>query len=112
MNEYVLVFRGFARRPSWCHVVVSDATNGDRHVLVGELDDNPGTTVTNAIEEVAHGIRRKIVKGKRNFDLYEYVPVGLPELKPTFYRIKWNGAPGRFAMPTWDVVDPSRVKWA
>ncbi len=76
VKEYVLVFRGFARKASRCHVVVSNGADGSPRVLVGELDDNPGTTVTNAVEEVARGIRRKLVKGRGGFDLYEYVPVG------------------------------------
>jgi hypothetical protein len=74
------------------------------NVLVGELQDNPGTTVRNATEEVARAIKRKLVPSGQ-FDLYEYATRGLPSLAPTFYKINWRGAK-RFSMPTWEVVDP------
>jgi len=78
---------------------------------VGELDDNPGTTVTNAIEQVAERIRCDLLDGDPHFELYEYVPKGLPQLRPTFYRIEWRGQPGHFSMPTWLVVEPSADPW-
>jgi hypothetical protein len=108
MNEYILIFRGFGRSPGWCHAVVDKQ---EKKVLVGELDDNPGTTVTNAVEEVAEGVYGRLLSGDRDFELYEYVPKGLPKLEPTFYRIVWRGQPGRFSMPAWDVVDPNTDNW-
>ena len=108
MNEYILIFRGFGRSPSWCHAVVDEQ---GKKVLVGELDDNPGTTVTNAVEEVAEGISRKLLSGDGDFELYEYVPKGLPKLEPTFYRIVWQGQPGRFSEPAWEIVDPTTDEW-
>jgi len=92
-------------------VVASDTTRGTKAVLVGELDDNPGTTVTNAVEEVAESIRQELLGGDPNFELYEYVPKGLPKLRPTFYRIEWRGEPGRFSMPEWQVVEPDSDPW-
>jgi hypothetical protein len=111
MSESILIFRGFARRASWCHVVVATDDQGATAVLVGELDDNPGTTVTNALEQVAATITSRLLDGDRHFDLYEYVPIGLPELKPTFYRIEWRGEPGEFSMPTWQTIDPKDDRW-
>jgi hypothetical protein len=105
--EYILIFIGFARTPGWCHVVVEG--NGNGTVLVGELDDNPGTSVLNATEEIASAISHKIFNGAApsDFTLFEYEVKAPPDLKPTFYRVAWNGAPGQFSMPTWTVVDPS-----
>lgn len=80
-------------------------------MLVGELDDNPGTSVTNAIEEVAEIVRLELLDGNPSFALYEYVPRGLPKLKPTFYRVIWSGPPGSFWMPDWQVVEPESDPW-
>jgi len=112
MSQQILVYRGFARDPGWCHVIVGrDERTGDTAVLVGELDDNPGTTITNALEEVAEAIKRYVLNGDSDFELYQYSPQGLPDLKPTFYRIEWKGQPGRFSMPVWNVVDPRKDPW-
>ena len=80
-------------------------------VLVGELDDNPGTSVTNALEQVAESVRRELLDDDPNFDLYEYVPKGLPGLRPTFYKIEWRGEPGCFSMPEWQIVEPGSDPW-
>jgi hypothetical protein len=98
--------RGFARSPIWCHVAIATDDLGANTVLVGELDDNPGTTAGNAIEEVAVCITRDLLGGDPDFVFYEYVPVGLPSLKPTFYRVEWTGQPGHFSMPDWHIVEP------
>jgi hypothetical protein len=111
MSEHILVFRGFARASSWCHVVVGTDRQGRRAVLVGELDDNPGTTATNAIEQVAEAVTSRLLGGDREFELYEYVPKGLPDLAPTFYRIEWKGRAGQFSSPEWHVVDPGSDPW-
>ncbi|HYB24891.1 MAG TPA: hypothetical protein VED41_13900 [Solirubrobacteraceae bacterium] len=111
MSECILIFRGFGRDPGWCHVIVANDQRGARAVLVGELDDNPGTSVTNAIEEVAESIKREFLGGDSRFALYQYVPKDAPTLGPTFYRIEWMGQPGRFAMPVWHKVEPDVDPW-
>ena len=108
MTEYILIYSGFARTPAWCHVVVAD--NGQPGtVLVGDLDDNPGTSVINATEEVAVAISQKLFNGAGpdDFTMFEYYAKGLPDPAPTFFRIEWEGEPGQFSMPTWTRVDPS-----
>jgi hypothetical protein len=92
-------------------MLVTANARGARAVLVGELDDNPGTTVTNALEGLAESVRRELLDGDPNFELYEFVPKGLPKLQPTFYRIEWRGEPGHFSMPEWQVVDPGSDPW-
>jgi hypothetical protein len=72
MSECILVFPGFARAPSWCHVVIGTDNRGGTAVLLGELDDNPGTTVTNALENAAESVSRQLLDGDRSFKLYEY----------------------------------------
>jgi hypothetical protein len=111
MSQYILIFRGFARTPAWCHVIVGHDDRGQSAVLVGELDDNPGTSVINATEQVTEAISQRLLHGGREFELYEYIPKGLPDLTPTFYRIDWRGQAGMFSMPTWTVVDPEGDPW-
>ncbi len=108
MTEYILVYPGFARTPGWCHVIVAD----DGHpgtVLVGDLDDNPGTSVINATEQVAVAISQKLFNGAGldDFTMFEYYAKAPPDLAPTFFRVEWEGEPGQFSMPTWTRVDPS-----
>lgn len=108
MIEYILLYPGFARTPGWCHVVVAD--NGRPHTaLVGDLDDNPGTSVINATEEVAAAVAHKLFNGAGpdDFTMFEYYAKAPPDLAPTFFRIEWQGEPGQFSMPTWTRVDPS-----
>jgi hypothetical protein len=109
IRQYVLAFRGFSSRPGLCHVLVS--TNGSRpKALVGELLDNPGTSTTNAVEEVGAIISERLLKGSTEFDLYQFQPEGLPDLRPTFYAIEWMG--GRpFRWPVWHIVLPQDDEW-
>jgi hypothetical protein len=111
MSEYILVYRGFARTAGRCRVVVASDDRGDKAVLLGDLEDNPGTTVMSAIEQVAQDVQRESLNGDSHFKLYQYVLKGLPELSPTFYRIEWRGQSGRFSMPTWERVDPATDRW-
>lgn len=111
MTQYLLIFRGFARSPASCHVVVAQDDRGETAVLVGELEDNRGTSVINATEQVADAISQRLLDGSRDFALYEYIINGLPDLKPTFYRIDWRGQPGLFSMPTWTPVDQQTDPW-
>jgi hypothetical protein len=111
MSQYILIFRGFARSPAWCHVVAAHDDRGRQAVLVGELEDNRGTSVINATEEVAEAISQRVLHGSHDFELYEYIPKGLPDLEPTFYRIDWRGQPGLFSMPTWTVIDAQTDPW-
>jgi hypothetical protein len=111
MSQYLLIFRGFARSPAWCHVVVAHDDRGRKAVLVGELEANRGTSVINATEQVAEAISQRLPDGSRDFTLYEYITNGLPDLKPTFYRSDWQGQPGIFSMPTWMPVDQQADPW-
>ncbi len=108
MTEYILVYPGFARSPGWCHVIASrDA--GTRSVLVGDLADNPGTSVINATEQIAALISERLFDGAAppEFEMFEYEPRSSRDLQSTFLRVDWNGDPGTFSMPTWTPVDPS-----
>lgn len=108
-RQFLLAYDAFIRTPGICHVIVFDRPEPPV-VVVGELDDNPSTSATNAIETVADAISRKVLPGRTDFDLFEYVPKGLPAMQPTFYRVTWEG--GRpFRWPVWNRVDPSAEVW-
>ena len=79
-------------------------------MLLGELDDNPSTSLTNGIEAAAKAVSDVLLQGDTKFRLYEYVPRGLPSGGPTFYVISWRG--GRtFRWPEWVVVKASDDPW-
>jgi len=108
MNEYILLYPGFARTPGWCHVIV--AGNGHPSaVLVGDLDDNPGTSVVNATEQIATAISERLFDGASpdDFAMFEYYTGGESDTEPTFLRVEWEGEPGHFSMPAWTTIDPS-----
>jgi hypothetical protein len=105
IREYLLRYRGFAAEPGVCHVVVAQNDRSST-VLVGSPEDNPGTSVTNALEQVAAEISTRILDGERNFPLYQYEPEGLPDFRPTFLRVAWT--PEAFKMPQWTPVEPER----
>lgn len=105
LQEYLLAYPGFSAEPGVCHVVVaSDAPDGPA-VLVGALEDNPGTSPTNALERVTCAIAQHLFEDQCDFRLYQYEPQGLPDLKPTFYVISWNGESR--STPTWEQIDPA-----
>lgn len=107
LEEYLLAYKAFSTEPGVCHVVLGrDAPEGSA-VVVGDPEDNPGTSVTNAIERVASAIDHHLFHDKFDFRLYQYEPRGLPDLKPTFYVVIWRGGrPG--SMPTWEPVLPEQ----
>jgi hypothetical protein len=115
VSQYILRYEGFARSSGVCHVVVG-RQGRDVAVLVGELEDNPGTSTINAIEQIAAAISNRLLDGRTDFSLYQFVLMPVPEaasddeLAPTFYRVTWMG--GRpFSMPTWDVIMPYSDRW-
>jgi len=80
-----------------------------RRVLVGSLQDNPGTAVVNATEEIGAALSELLFDsaGSSAFTMFEYDPRGLPTLAPTAFRVVWHGERDRFAMPTLEVVEPA-----
>lgn len=106
IEQYLLAYSGFSAEPGVCHLVVSRDAPGGPVALVGELDDNPGTSTTNAMERVASAIAAAPQTPGAEFGLYQYDPQGLPDLKPSFYAVVFRGA-SFFSMPTWESVDPT-----
>jgi len=46
-------FRGLGGRPAWCRLELIPLVDGRTAVIVTEVSDNPGTSVTNAAEHLA-----------------------------------------------------------
>jgi hypothetical protein len=108
IEEFLLVYEGFGSSTGVSHVVRS--MNGRPRVLVGDPEDNPGTSVTNALERVAATVSEYLLDGRTDFDLYEFVPQGPLGDGPTFFRIDWKGGKP-FSMPTWHRVSPTEDSW-
>jgi hypothetical protein len=80
---------------------------GSSTAVVGDLEDNPGEDVVNAIEVIAIGLRAAELVD-RDFTLFHYRPHDHVKRGPALWKIAWgrhdSGHP-RFTMPTWE--DPS-----
>lgn len=93
-TEYLLRFPGFSNRTSVCHLFLA----GDGIVL-GELEDNKGTSVTNALEIVCAGIVDTFFDGKTDFAVFEWIPHDVFTAEGRMLEIKWHAS--GFRMPEW-----------
>jgi hypothetical protein len=57
-RELLLPYQGLNGFDGVCHVRVYEQPGQLPVVIVGALDDNPGTSITNAIEMVAAAVQR------------------------------------------------------
>jgi hypothetical protein len=96
ITQHLLTFPGIGRLRSVCHLLVDGQ---QRWVVAGQLEDNPGTSVTNAIERIHHAVSTQWFGGETDFLLFEYTPRDLIDHTPTLYEIRWHGP--SFTMPEW-----------
>ena len=101
VDQYLLTYPGIGDLRSKCHVAVQ---RNNRRAIAGQLADNPGTSVTNALENVALAISQLFFDGSRDFKLFEYTPRDLVDRRPTLYAIRWH-RPNAFQMPEWTKTD-------
>lgn len=104
LDQYILEYGGFSVSRGRCHVVLARELE---RVLVGDPRDNPGTSVTNAIEQVAFDLRRTLSIDLNNGGLYEYVPWDPRRRREWIARIEFRG--DAWSMPVWsdaDLEDP------
>lgn len=71
--DQLLPFPGFHGTAALAHIRVYEQPDGSVVVIVGELTDNPSTSVTNAIEAVAEQVY-KLVGQRRPYRLFEHYP--------------------------------------
>lgn len=95
LPEFVLHFDGFAASQSWCHLLLDERQG----VVLGELDDNPGTSLTNALELACAVIADRYFDRRTDFMIFEWLPHDLRTREPRLFEIKWH-APG-FRLPEW-----------
>src|SRR4051812_9911151 len=73
IEQYLLEYGGFSLSRGRCHVVLDRALDS---ALVGDPPDNPGTSVTKAVEQVGYELKRSLDLDVRAGAgrLYQYVP--------------------------------------
>ena len=131
-SERLLSYPGIAGMDGLCHIRVYEASGENPVVIVGQLDDNPGTAVNNAIETIAGLIHAGVLSDGREFQLItyhtsggrpysrvalEHRPIGDHQPEPSDYNshtiltdgqdttiINGNQIIGDFRNPTWHPV--------
>lgn len=101
LEQCVLEYEGFSATRGRCHVILDrDAS----HVLVGDPRDNPGTSVTNAIEQVAFDLTRALALDVSE-GLYEYVPWDVRRRREWIAAVEFAG--DAWSLPVWTDADRS-----
>jgi hypothetical protein len=72
VSEQLLPFDGLHGIDGLCHVRVYEHPGRLPVVIAGDLEDNPGTRLTNGIELVAHAVQQELLPDGREFQLVEY----------------------------------------
>jgi hypothetical protein len=73
-RELLLPYQGLNAIDGLSHVRVYEQPGQLPVVIAGGLDDNPGTSITNAIEMVAAAVQRSEFSDGREFRLVEHYP--------------------------------------
>jgi hypothetical protein len=95
LREYVMLFDGFAGRPSSCHLLLAPGEG----VVLGELDDNEGTSLTNALEFACAAVADEFFMRTTRFPIFEWIPHDLPTHRPDMLEIYWHAS--GFRLPEW-----------
>ncbi|WP_249019468.1 hypothetical protein [Conexibacter sp. S30A1] len=72
--ELLLTFPGIGGMQGICHARAYEAPGYRPVVIAGELTDNPGTYIPNAIETLAHTIQEQLYPDGREFQLIQHRP--------------------------------------
>jgi hypothetical protein len=103
-HDRLLTYPGRFGIDGLCHIRVYQQDGRLPVVIAGGLDDNPGTSVTNAIETVAHEVKRTLFADGREFRLIEHYPTQINQLPPPSFMLLTftlsEGTPG-FIDPRW-----------
>lgn len=73
-HELLLTYPGIGGAQGICHLRAYEQPGAQPVVIVGELTDNPGTFVPNAIENIAATIQRLLYPDGREFQLIQHRP--------------------------------------
>jgi hypothetical protein len=106
--DMVMAYRGYHGCPSKCGVRIYEPTSdGETYVAIyTELEDNNGTSVTNAAETVATGIWEFLERPNTPITFIEHYKDrafigGRPQFKEHFDRVTFEPKNGGFAKPKW-----------
>jgi len=102
LEQYVLEYGGFSATRGRCHVILDREGS---EALVGDPRDNPGTSVTNAIEQVALDLTRALSVDVKD-SLYQYVPWDVRRRREWIAHVEFRG--DAWSMPVWTDADRSR----
>jgi hypothetical protein len=90
-RELLLTYQGLNGFDGLCHIRVYEQPGQLPVVIAGALDDNPGTSITNAIEMVAAAVQRSEFADGREFRLIEHYPEGITDRStPTYSLVHFN----------------------
>jgi hypothetical protein len=89
-HQALLPYQGFHGTQGLCHLRVYEQPGRLPVVIAGALDDNPATSITNAIEMVAAEIQASVLTDGREFELIEHYPASLADARtPSFSRVRF-----------------------
>ena len=99
-EQVILEYGGFSQSHGRCHVVFDPESF---RVLVGEPLDNPGTSVTNAIEEIAFSLKTSLDLDVLRGQLYQYAPWDAMVRGERTLLVEFRG--DAWSMPAWTDAD-------
>lgn len=73
-TDTVAEYVGYFGKPALAHVRIFEQQGEQPVVIVGELDDNPGTSITNVAESVAQMLHERFFGDGREFRYIEFYP--------------------------------------
>lgn len=115
-HDQIFYYAGFGGCDSWAHLRVFQEGGALPVVIVGELDDNPGTSVTNFAEELAELIALGFFPEGREFVFIEFYAGQIDQWRedrtPSYSMTTFDlSAAGRgLGAPTWSYKEPEVVE--
>jgi hypothetical protein len=117
-RELLLPYQGLDAFNGLCHIRVYEQPGQLPVVIAGGLDDNPGSSITNAIEVLAATVQRSLFSDGREFHLIEHYRDGIDgRPAPTYALVHFSHRPlqdspddscnieGNFRHPCWEPID-------
>ena len=113
-RELLLPYQGLDVFDGLCHIRVYEEPGALPVVIAGGLDDNPGTSLTLAIEIVAATVQRSEFSDGREFRLIEHYRDAIDGRRaPSYSLVHFSHRPleespeieGEFRHPYWEPID-------
>ncbi len=102
-RELLMAYHGIDGREGLCHVRVYEELGRLPVVIVGGLDDNPGTAIALVIETVAATVQRRLFADGRQFHLVEHYRDVIEGLQRSMYAlVRFGGRSVVGAVGVWD----------